>query len=98
MIKPEPATVTTLRQQEVLNELQEGVRTWAQLRDLMKINDDMLGFMLGTLLSQRKIWTTQRNGVRVYGLERRTGLVPRLSYTQRRSTDRIDTAKERRAR
>lgn len=95
MIKPEPATVTTLRQQEVLNELQEGVRTWAQLRGLMKINDDMLGFMLGTLLSRRKIWTTQRNEVRVYGLERRTGLVPRLSNTQRRSTDRIDTAKER---
>jgi hypothetical protein len=99
MIKPEPATVTTLRQQEVLNELQEGVRTWAQLRDLTKINDDMLGFMLAALLNQRKIWTTiQRNEVRVYGLERRTGLVPRLSYTQRRSTDRIDTAKERRAR
>ena len=98
MTIPEQATVTTLRQQEILNELQEGERTWAQLRDLMKVSDDILGFMLGALLKRRKIWTTRRNEVRVYGLERRDGLVTRYSYTQRRSTDRIDTAKERRAR
>ena len=98
MIKPVQATVPTLRQQEILDELQEGVRTWAQLRALMKINDDMLGFMLGALLNRRQIWTTQKNEVRVYGLEKRIGLVPRFSYPQRRSTDRIDTAKERRAR
>jgi hypothetical protein len=98
MTIPEQATVTTLRQQEILNELQEGERTWTQLRDLMKVSDDILGFMLGALLNRRKIWTTQRNEVRVYGLERRDGLVTRYSYTQRRSTDRIDTAKERRTR
>ena len=96
MSKPEQATVATLRQQNVLDQLQGGARTWDQLRALIKINDDNLGFMILELLNQRKIWTVQKNDVRVYGLERRTGLVPRFSDPQRRSTDRIDTAKERR--
>jgi hypothetical protein len=88
MFEPVQATTPALRQQKVLDLLQEGVRTWAQLRALLKINNDLLGFMIGALLNQRKIWTAEKNDVRVYGLERRTGLVPRLSYTQqRRSTD-----------
>lgn len=87
MSQLEHAPVITLRQQKVLDQLQEGVCTWAQLRALMQINDDTLGFMIGALLSQRKIWTAQKNGVRVYGLERRSGLLPRFSVPQRRSSD-----------
>jgi hypothetical protein len=94
MSKPEQATVVTLRQQKVLNQLQGGVRTWTELRTLIKINDDDLGFIILELMNQQKIWTTLKNDVRVYGLERRTGLVPRFSCPQQRSTD--DTAKERR--
>ncbi len=96
MSEPEQATDTALREQKILDQLQEGVRTWDQLRALLKINNDILGFMIGALLNQRKIWTAQKNDVRVYGLERRTGLLPRFSYPQRRFTDRIETAKERR--
>lgn len=88
MSKPEQATVATLRQQKILDHLQDGARTWEQLRALINVNNDDLGFMIGALLSQRKIWTAQKNDVRVYGLERRAGLVPRFSYPQRRSTDR----------
>jgi hypothetical protein len=87
MFQPEPVTTPTLKQQEVLVQLQEGVRTWDQLRALTKINDDNLGFMILALLSQRKIWTAQKNDVRFYGLERRVGLVPRFTPPQRRSTD-----------
>jgi hypothetical protein len=96
MSNPEQATVTTLRQPKVLDQLQEGVRTWDQLRALTKINDENLGVTIMELLNQRKIWVAHKNEVRVYGLERRSGLVPRFSVPQRRSTDRIDTAKERR--
>ena len=88
MSKPEQATVATLPRQKVLEQLQGGARTWNELRALMKINDDKLGFLISELLNQRKIWTAQKNDVRVYGLERRAGLVPRFSYPQRRSTDR----------
>jgi len=87
MSNPEQATVATLPQQKVLDQLQGEARTWNELRALIKINDDDLGFIILELLNQRKVWTTQKNDVRVYGLERRTGLVPRLSYWQRRSTD-----------
>jgi hypothetical protein len=87
MSKPKAATASKLPQQKVLDQLQGGVRTWDELRALIKINDDHLGFMLLELLNQRKIWTAQKNEVRVYGLERRTGLVPRFAYPQRRSTD-----------
>ena len=87
MSQPGQDTTPTLHQQDVLDQLQEGVRTWDQLRALIKINDDNLGFMIGALLNQRKIWTAHKNEVRVYGLERRTGLVPRFSDPHRRSTD-----------
>ena len=87
MSKPERVTVATLRQRKVLDHLQEGVRTWHELRALLKVNDDSLGFIVLELLNQRKIWAAQKNDVRVYGLERRTGLVPRFSDPRRRSTD-----------
>jgi hypothetical protein len=87
MSQPEPPIGATLRQQQVLDQLQEGVRTWDQLRALMNINNDNLGFLIGALLNQRKIWTTQKNDVRIYRLERRTGLLPRFCYPQRRSPD-----------
>ena len=35
----------------------------------------------------RKMWTAEQNDTRVYGIERRTGLVPRFSHPQRRITD-----------
>lgn len=88
MSKSKQATVVTWRQQKVLDQLQEGVRTWDQIRAPTKINDDNLGITILELMNQRKIWTAQKNGVRVYGLERRTGLVPRFSYSERRSADR----------
>lgn len=98
MSEAEQVTGTTGRHPTILNELQGGERTRDQLRALTKINDDNLGFMIGELLNRRKIWTAHKNDVGVYGLERRTGLVPRFPDPLRRSTDRIDTAKERRVR
>lgn len=83
----ETAPALTSRQQKILEALNEGARTWEYLRGLTKMNDDNLGFTLGELLSLRKIWTVQRNDVRVYGIERRTGLVPRYGHPQRRVTD-----------
>jgi hypothetical protein len=87
MSKLEQATVVTLRQQKVLDQLQEGGCTWDQLRALTKINDDNLGFTIMELLNLRKIWTIRRSDVRVYGIERRTGLVPRFAHEQRRAGD-----------
>ena len=85
MSKSEQAPFVTMRQQKVLDLLRAGVRTWDQIRAPTKINDDNLGFTLLELMNQRKIWTAQENGVRYYGLERRTGLVPRFSQPERRS-------------
>ncbi len=76
------------RQQRVLDALQDGILTWDALKAVTKINDERLGFALGELLNLRKIWTAQKNDTRVYGIEKRTGLVPRFTYAQRRSTDR----------
>ena len=88
MLRPgEAATVLTSRQQKILEALKDGARTWEYLRGLTTMNDDNLGFTLGELLSLRKIWTVQRNDVRVYGIERRVGLVPRHGHPQRRATD-----------
>jgi len=87
MSKSEQAPVVTMRQQKVLDQLQGGVRTWDQIRAPTKINDDNLGFAILELMNERKIWSKQINGVRVYGLERRLGLVPRFSCPERRSTD-----------
>ena len=74
--------------------MEGGVRTWDALKGLTKINDERLGFTLGELLDLRKIWTTLINDVRVYGIERRIGLVPRSYHQSRRAADRIDIAKE----
>ena len=95
MSQPDPARDVTFRQQQVLAHLQGRVCTWDELSRLMKINDDGLGFAIGTLLDLRKIWTTQKDDVRVYGLERRVGLVPRSALSQWHSTD-VETAIERR--
>jgi hypothetical protein len=87
MSNPEYTTVATFRLQKVLDQLQERARTWDQLRALTKFNDDSLGLTILELLNLRKIWAAKKNDVRVYGLEKRTGLVPRFSYPRRRSTD-----------
>ncbi|MDQ3819700.1 MAG: hypothetical protein M3362_18775 [Acidobacteriota bacterium] len=83
-------------QDRILSALQTGARTWDNLRELTKLSEDRLGFIIGELLELRKIWTISRNDVRVYGLERRTGLVPRFSHPLRRSTDKIDQGTGRR--
>lgn len=83
-------------QERILNALQTGARTWDDLRELTKISDERLGFTLGELFDLRKIWTVTRNGVRVYGLERRIGLVPRVSHPLRRSTDTVGQGSEKR--
>ena len=75
-------------QQRILDALQDGLCTWDDLKGIVKMNEERLGLTLGELLGLRKIWTAQKNGVRVYGIERRLGLVPRLVYQQQRSTDR----------
>jgi hypothetical protein len=87
MSQPEPATVATLLQQKLLDQLQSRARTWDDLRGLTKINAEALGFIILELLNQRKIWTIQNGDVRVYGIERRIGLTPRFAREQRRATD-----------
>ena len=79
---------TPTAQDRILSVLESGLRTWDDLKGLTKINEERLGVTLGELFDLRKIWTAQKNGVRVYGLERRIGLVPRFSPLQRRATDR----------
>jgi hypothetical protein len=75
-------------QERVLNVLRDGLSTWDDLKGLTKLNEERLGFTLGELLSLRKIWTERKNDLRVYGLERRVGLVPRFTPAHRRYTDR----------
>ena len=75
-------------QKRVLDALRDSSLTWDDLKDTTKVNDDSLGYILGELLDLRKIWTAERNGLRIYGIEKRTGLVPRFFNTGRRSTDR----------
>ncbi len=82
------APVATMREQKVLDQLQFGARTWDDLRGLTKINDDNLGLTILELLNQRRIWTVREGAVRVYGIERRKGLVPRFAHEQRRAGDR----------
>jgi hypothetical protein len=79
-----------ISQQRILNLLEGGALTWEALKTLAKINDDSLGFTIGELLGQRKIWTLQKKGVRFYGIERRTGLIARSTHQFRRSADRAD--------
>ena len=96
MSQTKPTSIVTFRQRKVLDQLQGGARTWDQIRAPTKINDDNLGITILELLNQRKIWTAQEDGVRFYGLERRTGLVPRFSHPEWRSADSGEAAKERR--
>jgi hypothetical protein len=67
-------------QQRILNVLESGARNWDELRGLTYIQDDLLGINIGQLLGLRKIWTAHENDVRVYGIEKRKGLVPRASH------------------
>lgn len=84
----EPAVLSG-HERRVLAELESGVKTWTHLRFATKLNDDNLGKVVGRLLDLRKIWTVTKEDVRVYGLERRTGLVPRFANVQnRRAADR----------
>jgi len=71
------------RRQKVLAQLEGGSRTWDELRALTKVSDEGLGFAIGELLDLRKIWTGQRGDERVYGIERRAGLVPRFAHSRR---------------
>lgn len=87
MGKADQIAPTTLRQERVLNALQTGARTWDELRQVTKISEEGLGFTIGELLDLRKIWTAQRGDVRIYGIEKRSGLVPRFGHPQRRATD-----------
>ena len=86
MSKPEQVTLATSLQQKILDQLQGGARTWDDLHELTKLNADNLGFIIMELLNQRKIWTVQKGDVRVYGIERRIGLVPRFAHERRRAS------------
>lgn len=79
--------------ERVLEAVAVGERTWDELQDVTGLNDERLGFALSELFDARKIWTKEGGGAsgdeRVYGLERRLGLSPRLPHLLRRSTDRV---------
>jgi hypothetical protein len=88
MTNQEPyVPTTTRRQQKILDALTSGARTWDELRARADVSEEALGFAIGELLDQRKIWTQESGAVRIYGIERRVGLVPRFSHPQRRATD-----------
>ena len=78
---------TASPQQRVLDALRDGILAWDDLKGVTKANDERLGFTLGELLDLRKIWTAERNGLRIYGIEKRPGLVPRFFNTRRRPTN-----------
>ncbi len=82
------STVRSSAEQRVLDALQPKPCSWDELRAAAKLGEDALGNVIGVLLDARKIWTAEQeqSGVRVYGIERRTGLVPRI-YAQRRAGD-----------
>jgi hypothetical protein len=70
------------RQQRVLGVLAErGIQTWDTLIKLAAINAEGLGMTINQLMNLRQIWSAQRKiggeDVRVYGIERRKGLIPR---------------------
>lgn len=76
-------------QQRVLNALQTGARDWEYLKVTAKLNDERLGLTLNALLNDRLIWTVQHNDKRLYGLEKRLGLVPRFAHPERRESDKL---------
>jgi hypothetical protein len=84
---PGQMTSKELRRQKVLEVLREGVRTWDEIRALTKINEEHLGYVIGELLDLRQIWTLVKGDTRVYGIERRLGLVPRFANVHRRASD-----------
>lgn len=73
--------------ERVLSAVADAAQTWDELRALTRLKDEPLGFALSELFDARKIWTEERDGVRVYGLERRAGLTPRSQHPLRRSAD-----------
>lgn len=75
--------------ERVLEAVAGGERTWDELLILAKLNAEQLGLVLNGLFDARKIWTAERGGVRVYGMERRRGLAPRFPHMLRRTTDRV---------
>lgn len=87
MSKAERTTGPSSRHQKIMEALRDGALSWEQLRALTKINDEGLGFTIGELLNMRKIWTAHRGETRVYGIERRVGLVPRFANLKRRADD-----------
>jgi hypothetical protein len=78
--------------ERVLDSVTGGERTWGDLRAMTGLSDGRLGFVLGELFDARKIWTEERGGARVYGLERRRGLSPRAQHAQRRAGDKAQGA------
>jgi hypothetical protein len=78
----------TRPQELVLKALRGGVRTWAELKEQTKLNDERLGSTLSELFDLRKIWTLDKGDSRIYGIERRTDRVPRFPHPHMRSTDR----------
>lgn len=78
----------TRPQELVLKALRDGVRTWSQLREATKLNDERLGSTLSELFDLRKIWTLDKGETRIYGIERRTDRAPRFPHPLMRSTDR----------
>ncbi len=77
------------RRQKVLTQLEGGVRTWDDLQALTKVSDENLGLVIGELLDLRKIWTGQRGDDRIYGIEKRTGLIPRFAPEPNRAGDHV---------
>ena len=75
--------------ERVLDAVAAGERTLDELQALTGLDAERLGFALSELSDERKIWTRERGGERVYGFERRLGLSPRLPHLLRRSTDRV---------
>jgi hypothetical protein len=86
--------VMTDHEQIVLDDLRGGTRTQVQLLAALnnnpariKFNFDKLGAILLPLLGRRQIWTRSSGDDRIYGLEKRLGVVPRATSVHRRYDD-----------
>ena len=53
---------------EVLDFLANGIGTWERIQHATNLSDNVLGLVLGELLTKKLIWTEGREGVRIYGL------------------------------
>ena len=58
----------TKAQLRVLKAIQDGARTWDEIKAATKIGDDQLGLVLGELLTHKRVRTEMRGNVRVYSL------------------------------